>query len=290
MERSGFRKKYGELGIIRAFLPKATPVVAMSATLPLRVRRDVLKKLEFASDGYVFINIGNDRPNVSIVVRAIHNTMKSYSDLDFLIPSNVQVGEDIPSTMVYMDNIQECPEIADHLDDTLPEHLRGQGLVRPFSAAYSQEYREAVLKLFKLGIVRVLVCTDAAGMVIHLPAVVVRDANIDLAQGCNLPKVEVVVQWKMPDSISTFVQRAGRAARSPHLRGLAVLLVEKSAYNVNLDEIPPSRENPASSTQTPQPNGAQTTHTATDKRKKKEVQQYASACGVNRGKYAPTAA
>ena len=31
---SGFRKKYGTLGIVRALLPKDTPIVAMSATLP----------------------------------------------------------------------------------------------------------------------------------------------------------------------------------------------------------------------------------------------------------------
>ncbi|KAJ7599783.1 P-loop containing nucleoside triphosphate hydrolase protein [Mycena floridula] len=33
-----FRKKYGELGIIRALLPPGIPIVAMSATLPTRVR------------------------------------------------------------------------------------------------------------------------------------------------------------------------------------------------------------------------------------------------------------
>jgi superfamily II DNA helicase RecQ len=34
---SGFRKKYGELGIIRSFLLKSTPIIALSATLPARV-------------------------------------------------------------------------------------------------------------------------------------------------------------------------------------------------------------------------------------------------------------
>ena len=30
---AGFRKKYGELGMIRTFLPRGTPLVAMSATV-----------------------------------------------------------------------------------------------------------------------------------------------------------------------------------------------------------------------------------------------------------------
>jgi len=45
-----------------------------------------------------------------------------------------------------------------------------------------------------------------------------------------------VVQWKLPSSVSSFVQRAGRAARGYGRTGLAVLLVEKSAYDVDLTE------------------------------------------------------
>ncbi|KAF5335869.1 hypothetical protein D9758_017235 [Tetrapyrgos nigripes] len=42
--------------------------------------------------------------------------------------------------------------------------------------------------------------------------------------------------WKLPGSVSAFVQRAGRAARDPNHKGLAVLLVEKTAYSINLEE------------------------------------------------------
>ena len=44
-----------------------------------------------------------------------------------------------------------------------------------------------------------------------------------------------MVQWKLPGSVSTFVQHAGRAARASGRTGLAVLLVEQSAYGVDLD-------------------------------------------------------
>ena len=56
-------------------------------------------------------------------------------------------------------------------------------------------------------------------------------------QGCNIPDVDVVVQWKLPASVSTFVQRAGRAGRDPKRTGLAVLLVEKSVYEANLTRL-----------------------------------------------------
>ena len=41
----------------------------------------------------------------------------------------------------------------------------------------------------------------------------------------------------MPASVSTFVQRAGRAARGPGRTGLAVLLVEKSIYEADLSRL-----------------------------------------------------
>ena len=162
---SGFRKQYAELGILRAILPKGTPFVAMSATLAPRVRRDVLKKLQFDEKNFVDINIGNDRPNVSIVVRAIQNPMNTYSDLDFVIPDGVKTTGDIPKTFIYADQISAEVGLETRLTERLPPELREIGAIRPFSAAFSPEHRQELLNLFKAGVVRVLICTDAAGMV-----------------------------------------------------------------------------------------------------------------------------
>ena len=46
-----------------------------------------------------------------------------------------------------------------------------------------------------------------------------------------------MVQWKLPSSVSSFVQRAGRVARGPGRTGLAVLLAEKSIYNADLSDL-----------------------------------------------------
>lgn len=53
-------------------------------------------------------------------------------------------------------------------------------------------------------------------------------------QGCNIPDIDVVVQWRLPMSISSFVQRAGRAARAEGRSGFAVLIAESSAYEKDL--------------------------------------------------------
>ncbi|KAH9171007.1 P-loop containing nucleoside triphosphate hydrolase protein [Lactarius sanguifluus] len=208
---AAFRKKYGSLGVVRAFLPKPTPVIAVSASLTQRVSRDITQKLQFQA-GYVYKNLGNDRPNVSIVVRAIHNPLHSYTDLDFLVPANVRHGEDLKKTWVYADNIEVGAEIIDHLRTLLPKHLHG--VIRPYNAVHGVDYRTAAMDQFRSGKIRVLVCTDAAGM------------------GCNIPDIDVIVQWKLPGKLSSFVQRAGRAARGPNTVGLAVLLVEPTAYSI----------------------------------------------------------
>jgi superfamily II DNA/RNA helicase len=44
-----------------------------------------------------------------------------------------------------------------------------------------------------------------------------------------------MVQWKLPEKLSTFIQRAGRVARGPDQKGIAVLLTEPSAYSVSLN-------------------------------------------------------
>ena len=161
---SSFRKKYGTLGVLRALLPKGTPIVAMSATLPSRVRNDVLKKLQF-NDDFVDLKVGNDRPNISLVVRAIQNPMNTYSDLDFLIPKGVKDVKEVPKTMVYADQVAVGVDMEDRLYDISPDSFRETGFIRPYNAAYSLEYRTTVMALFKAGVVRILICTDAAGMV-----------------------------------------------------------------------------------------------------------------------------
>ena len=162
---NGFRKKYGELGIIRSFLLKSTPIVAVSATLSGRVRRDVLRVLRFDLNNFVNIDVGNDRPNVSIVIRGIHHPLNTYVDLNFVVGELKANAGEIPKTFIYCDNIAMGTEIIDHLTKLLPPHLQLLGLVRPYNASFSKEYRKAIMGEFKSGGVRILVCTDAAGMV-----------------------------------------------------------------------------------------------------------------------------
>jgi superfamily II DNA/RNA helicase len=59
-------------------------------------------------------------------------------------------------------------EIIDHLTGLLPLHLRDKGIIRPYNAAFGKEYRKEAMRAFRDNGIRILVCTDAAGMVSKL--------------------------------------------------------------------------------------------------------------------------
>ncbi|KAJ7916403.1 P-loop containing nucleoside triphosphate hydrolase protein [Mycena leptocephala] len=216
-----FRKQYGRIGIIRAFLPKAAPICAVSATLTPRVRDDIIRKLQIDPKNYVFVNIGNDRPAVAQVIRSMQHPMNSYRDLDFMVRDTMTCPADVLKAFLYSDDTKDGGHIVDHLNDRVCPEYRARGLVRPYNASMSKKYRDEVMSLFKAGIVRILVCTDAAGM------------------GCDLADLDLVVQWKAPTNMSSWVQRAGRAARGRGRKGLAVMLVEKTAFETGVDITPP---------------------------------------------------
>jgi superfamily II DNA helicase RecQ len=49
-------------------------------------------------------------------------------------------------------------------------------------------------------------------------------------QGADIPDIEQVIQFGVPSSLSVWIQRAGRAGRSPVINARAILLVEKSMF------------------------------------------------------------
>ncbi|KAF9150494.1 ATP-dependent DNA helicase Q4, partial [Actinomortierella ambigua] len=72
----------------------------------------------------------------------------------------------------------------------------------------SPEYKSAVMRRFIEGDIKVLISTEAAGM------------------GCDVKDVSRVVQFKVPKTMtmSTLVQRLGRAARNGVVKGEAIVL------------------------------------------------------------------
>ncbi|KAF7372275.1 ATP-dependent DNA helicase Q-like 3 [Mycena venus] len=190
---ASFRKKYASIGIIRAFLPRTTSIIAVTATLTPRVREDLVTKLQFDRNSYTYQTIGNDRANVSMVIRAMEHPANSYRDTDFIVPADNKTLADIKLTFLYTDDIKDGGQLVDHLNARVHPNYRDRGLVQPYNAGMSRQYRSYVMALFRAGVIRVLVCTDAAGM------------------GCDLPDIELAVQWK---SCNSCWDQAGRIGRN----------------------------------------------------------------------------
>jgi len=53
---------------------------------------------------------------------------------------------------------------------------------------------------------------------------------IILQQGADIPDIEQVIQFGVPSSLLVWIQRAGRAGRSPNINAQAILMVEKSMF------------------------------------------------------------
>ncbi|TCD65949.1 hypothetical protein EIP91_001979 [Steccherinum ochraceum] len=223
------------------FLSRYTPFIALTATLTERVRRDLHVKLKFTKGSSRFVNVGNDRPNVSMVVRSFQHAQNSFADLDFVIPENVRNIEDIPKTMIYVDDIQEGADIIYYLrgllrrrNPTLANTEGAHHMVRPYNAVMSTEYRREAMEALRGNTgkpLRIMVCTDAAGMASDplLAAYIV--SYMLNNQGCNIPDIDVVVQCKLTKTLSSWIQRAGRAARGKNRAGLAVIIVERTAFH-----------------------------------------------------------
>ncbi|KAF7289543.1 Bloom syndrome [Mycena chlorophos] len=158
-----FRKLYGQLDALRSLFPLNSPFQAVSATLTPDDVYTVAHTLKIdLSDAY-FINLGNDRPNITPAV--VH--MKSSEDfaaLDALLPAqeDVHTANDIPKTLIFTNSIKLTHRIVSYLRRHYGS--RFDDAFAPYHAHRSPLAKELVMDDFDRGITRALGATEAAGM------------------------------------------------------------------------------------------------------------------------------
>ncbi|KAJ7328982.1 P-loop containing nucleoside triphosphate hydrolase protein [Mycena albidolilacea] len=178
-----------------SFRKKYASIGIIRAFLPWTTSIDLIMKLQFNRHLYLFCTIGNDCPNVLQIIWAMEHPANSYRDVDFMVPANNQTPANIKLSFLYTDDIEDGGKLVDHLNARVHPAYRDRGPVQPYNAGMSRD--------------------DAVGM------------------GCDIPKIVLVVQWKVPANLSAWVQRAGHTACAAGLQGTAMMLVEKSAFEVN---------------------------------------------------------
>ena len=125
--------------------------------------------------------------------------------------------------LVFFNSWAEAQAGAEYLCERLPPKLRDK--VKWFHSRMTDEFCEDKIHALLVGDVFGHVATDAIDLIFLL-----HKLNI-LLQGIDLPDVTLVVQYRVPKELSTFIQRAGHAAHNPNLQATAVLLAEPSYFD-----------------------------------------------------------
>ncbi len=158
---SGFRVEYSRLVKLRSLAPCPVPVLAASATLVPMALAEVRTNLSISQFKSFHLNLGNDRINIRQEMRLMKSG-SDYAALDFIV-AGAQEVEDIPRTVVFVNAIPKCHAAAHRLREVAGPSLRDQvGILHAKRGTLS---REDAWETFKQGKVRVLVATEAAGMV-----------------------------------------------------------------------------------------------------------------------------
>ncbi|KAJ7875583.1 P-loop containing nucleoside triphosphate hydrolase protein [Mycena olivaceomarginata] len=190
-------------------LPAGTPVLATSATLNAEALKDVCTGLNLDLDESFFLNLGNDRPNITPSV--VHmKSSRDYGAVDAQLPdpATIHTPADMPKTMVFTNAIKKTQILCRHIRQLFPNLPRHS--IDFLHAHRTAKAKRRIMKQFRKGKIKILVATEAAGM------------------GADIPDVELVIQFGVPPSLPVWIQRYGRAGRHFDIQARAVMLVEKS--------------------------------------------------------------
>src|SRR5204862_2376761 len=98
-----FRKSFADLGKLRSYVPCSVPFLATSATLPPPVLEQVLSRLQFNKDTTFFLNLGNDRTNISMILCQIKGTTRDFLVLDFVL-DEASAGNPLKRTIIFFNS------------------------------------------------------------------------------------------------------------------------------------------------------------------------------------------
>jgi superfamily II DNA helicase RecQ len=160
-----FRTEYAELGTLRAFVPSQVPFMFASATLPPPVLAEVRKSLHVSPETSYHVNLGTDRPNIAWFVQLMKAAKTDLEALDFLISAHDSEDSiiELLQTMVFFDDINLAMDALEHLRDRLP--LRNRGQIAVYHSRRSKRSKRIIMEKFRKGEIKILLTTEAAGMV-----------------------------------------------------------------------------------------------------------------------------
>ena len=144
-----FRVAYGKLGDLRSYVPTNVPILATSATLAPATLKEVQHKLQIDSSNMFFLNLGNDRPNITPSVIEMQNS-SDYSALLPLIGQDVAEPADLPKAIIFTNHsIPQTLEILRFLEEHLPSTC--SPYMDIFHALCASSSKKEAMKRFRNG-------------------------------------------------------------------------------------------------------------------------------------------
>ncbi|KIL55563.1 hypothetical protein M378DRAFT_134069 [Amanita muscaria Koide BX008] len=206
-----FRPSYAQLEKLRSFMPPNIPVLLTSATLPPAALSECCARMNVVLVDSFFLNLGNHRQNIVTTVLHMDGSNDYKAIYDILPdPNAISSGEDLPKTIIFTNSVNAtqhlCRDLRQHYGYFFHPHIDFLHAHRTAKA------KRRIMKLFRQGMIKLLIATEAAGM------------------GADIPDIELVIQFGVPSSLSVFSQRAGRSGRSACVKARAILLAEKSMF------------------------------------------------------------
>ena len=119
-------------------------------------------KLQINSKKSYFVNLGNDRPNITPSIIQMKNA-SNYEALLELVVEGVVSPDDLTKMIIFTNSIQKTLDIVKFLREKLPSACNHH--VDIFHTLWSACSKNRTLERFQGGLIKILVATEAAGMV-----------------------------------------------------------------------------------------------------------------------------
>ena len=158
-----FRPAYAELEKLRAFVPTSIPLLLTSATFCPSSLSDVCARMNVNIEKSFFLNLGNRRPNITTSVVQMDNA-KDFKALLNVLPTPEEIFlPSSPKTLVFANTVKVTQSLVQEVRDHYGSALHDK--VDFLHAHRTKKAKNRVMKCFRRGQVRILIATEAAGMV-----------------------------------------------------------------------------------------------------------------------------